>query len=77
MPTHLSIKNTPDHIVSGLRRRAQRNHRSLQGELMAIVELAVSEEPLNPMELLEEVRRLGVKTPSESAAMIRAMRDAR
>lgn len=35
--THLSIKNVPEPVVEKLRARAQRNHRSLQGELLALV----------------------------------------
>ena len=38
MPVNLSIKNAPDDVVSRLRERAARHHRSLQGELMAIIE---------------------------------------
>ena len=38
MPVNLSIKNAPDDVVQQLRERAARNHRSLQGELMAIIE---------------------------------------
>lgn len=41
MPVSLSIKAVPDELVERLRRRAQGNHRSLQRELMAIVEAAV------------------------------------
>jgi antitoxin FitA len=44
MPVTLSIKNAPDEIVRRLRERAERHHRSLQGELMAIIEEAVREE---------------------------------
>lgn len=40
---NLSIKNVPDHIAESLRQRAERNHRSLQGELMFIVEQAAGE----------------------------------
>lgn len=40
MPVNLSIKNAPDNIVENLKRRAKHNHRSLQGELMAIIEQA-------------------------------------
>ena len=40
MPVNLSIKNAPDDVVQRLRERAARNHRSLQGELMAIIEEA-------------------------------------
>jgi len=37
---NLSIKDVPDALAERLRQRALRNHRSLQGELMAIVEAA-------------------------------------
>ncbi len=45
MPLSLSIKAVPDALVERLRRRAAGNHRSLQRELMAIVEAAVQPEP--------------------------------
>jgi plasmid stability protein len=78
MPVNLSIKNAPDDVVRRLRQRAERHHRSLQGELLAIIEEAVCpERGLSPGELLAEVRRLGVRTPAESAAIIRADRDRR
>ena len=44
MPVNLSIKNVPDVMAAKLRERAERNHRSLQGEMMAILETA-SEDP--------------------------------
>jgi plasmid stability protein len=34
---NLSIKDVPAHIAQKLRERAARNHRSLQGELMALI----------------------------------------
>lgn len=37
---NLSVKDVPEDIAERLRRRAARNHRSLQGELMAIIEQA-------------------------------------
>src|SRR5260370_23016468 len=37
MPVNLSIKNAPEKVVRKLRKRAERNHRSLQGELIAII----------------------------------------
>ena len=78
MPVNLSIKNAPDDIVSRLRARAERNHRSLQGELLVILEEAVRKEPaLSVEEVLREVSRLGLRTGSESADLIRADRDAR
>lgn len=76
MPVNLSIKNAPDDVVHRLRQRAERHHRSLQGELLAIVEEAVrSDQTLTPAELLAEVRRLGLRTPSESAAIVRHDRE--
>lgn len=53
--SNLSIKDVPEAWAEALRQRAARNHRSLQGELMAIVEQAVRQEapthaadPANP-----------------------------
>jgi len=43
MPVDLSIKNVPDHIVEGLCRRAAKHDRSLQWELIAILEESVRE----------------------------------
>ena len=40
--SNLSIKDVPDAWAESLRQRAARNHRSLQGELMAIIERAVT-----------------------------------
>jgi plasmid stability protein len=78
MPVNLSIKNAPDWVVQRLRERAERNHRSLQGELLAIVEAAANDQHrLTPTELLAEVRRLGLNGPSESVEIVRAMRDGR
>jgi len=40
---NLSIKDVPEAWAEALRQRAARNHRSLQGELMAILERAVAD----------------------------------
>ena len=78
MPVNLSIKNAPDHVVARLRERAKRRHRSLQGELLAIIEAAAQEgQPATASEVLAEVRRLGLQTPSEAVAIIRNDRDGR
>ena len=42
---NLSIKDVPEALAESLRQRAARNHRSLQGELMSIIELAATEFP--------------------------------
>lgn len=78
MPVNLSIRNVPDHVVERLRERAERNHRSLQGELMAIIEAAVQADRRATLaKILADVRGLGLHTPSEAAALIRADRDGR
>ena len=78
MPVNLSIKNAPDEVVQRLRERAERHHRSLQGELLAIIEAAVQQErSLTPAEILTQVRELGLRTPREAAAVLRADRDRR
>jgi antitoxin FitA len=78
MPVNLSIKNAPDDLVALLQQRAQRNHRSLQGEMLAIIEEAVRRpKALTIDQLLAEVRKLDLKMPSESARIIREMRDGR
>jgi plasmid stability protein len=78
MPVSLSIKNAPEEMVKRLKERAERHHRSLQGELMAILEEAVSaSRPLSPDEVLAKVRQIGLSTPREAATMIRKDRDAR
>ena len=43
MPVNLSIKNVPDALAAKLRQRAARNRRSLQRELMAILESTASD----------------------------------
>ncbi len=78
MPVNLSIKNVPDALANRLRERAETSHRSLQGELMAILEDAVyGSEPLTPRQALEQVRELGLSTEATAAAMVRADRDGR
>lgn len=80
MPVNLSIKNAPDDVVARLRERASRNHRSLQGELMAIIQEATNPAPARSLTVDEyraRIAALGLNSPDESAAIVRADRDAR
>lgn len=77
MAVSLSIKNVPEEVVARLRERAKKNHRSLQGELMALLENAVNPERLSVEELVDEIDSLGLKTPDDAAEMIRELRDGR
>ena len=71
MPVTLSIKDVPDDLADALRERARRNHRSLQGELMAMVEAHVGAQPFRARLLLDEVRRLGLATDDTAVQMVR------
>ena len=54
------------------------NHRSLQGEVMSILESAVRPQLwLTPQEVMERARAIGLSTPAESVDIIRADRDSR
>ena len=86
--TTLTIKDVPEPLAERLRQRAARNHRSLQGELMAIVEQAAAESRYPTAvffqrgtktieQIADEARkRFPGGTPS-SVDFIRAMRDSR
>jgi plasmid stability protein len=89
MPVNLSIKNVPDDVAQALRERAVRNHRSLQGELMAVLTEAARRgygsglEPLvtrNPITVEEAVKRVKGLFPGgteSSVEFIRRDRDER
>ena len=77
MPVNLSVKNVPDDLVARLRSRAKRHHRSLQGELMTILEQAIAPGKMSLDEVRQQVKRSGIQTGDESTAWIRELRDAR
>jgi len=65
-------------MVKRLKDQADRRHRSLQGERIAIHENEVRALPhLTPRKVLTKVRQLGLSTPRGAAAMIRNDRDGR
>ena len=73
----LSVKKVPVDLAKRLKDRAERNHRSLQGELLAILDEA-GRRQLTLDDVSELARRLGLKGESlESARIIREDRDAR
>ena len=78
MPVNLSIKNAPDELAQRLKVRARRHHRSLQGEMMAILESAVREpELMTPNEVLAQVQGLSLHTHAEAVEIVREDRDGR
>ena len=78
MPVNLSIKAVPDTLMEKLRKRAERNHRSLQGELITILEESLERpRPLSMDESIRRLRQIGVTTASDSTRAIRDDRDSR
>jgi antitoxin FitA len=90
VPVSLSVKNVPDDLAELLRRRAARNHRSLQRELLSILEAAVgrgavareqaapaTRDAITVEELAEMSRTLFPTGTASSVDFIREMRDGR
>jgi plasmid stability protein len=73
----LSIKNVPEKQVARLRARAKANHRSLQGELRALIEQATGATPrrLSIDEIAVKVSKLGLTRRNEAVRLIREDRD--
>jgi antitoxin FitA len=78
MTVSLSIKNVPASVVERLRARAARNRRSLQGELLAIIEDAAHDVPtISVREVYERAKALNLPAGERSVDIIRKMRDGR
>lgn len=74
---NLSIKNVPDDLAEALRERARRHRRSLQGELLAILEETLAGRRQSVADVLAEIRSTGLTTPREAARLVRDDRDGR
>jgi plasmid stability protein len=78
MAVTLSIRNVPDALAEQLRIRAKSHHRSLQGELMVLLETSLWSGQSKPMDaVLDELHQLGLSGPDEATAMVREDRDRR
>jgi plasmid stability protein len=72
----LSVKNVPADLAKRLKERAARNNRSLQGELLEILDDAGRYLTLD--DIAEIAKKLGIKSDrNESTQIIREDRDAR
>ena len=73
----LSIKGVPEAQVMRLRERAKANHRSLQGELRALIDDAtgLASRRLSIEEVAAKAGRLGLTRRDEAARLIRQDRD--
>lgn len=73
----LSVKNVPPAVAKALGERAKRHHRSIQGELMHILEEAVrpARRGFDADRLVRRARALGLKSDTNSVDIIREWRD--
>ena len=72
----LSIKSVPEDQVRRLRERAKANHRSLQGELRALIDEATGRpRRLGIDEIVARVSGLNLTRRDEAARLIREDRD--
>ena len=76
MTVNLSIRNVPEDWAEKLRERARRNHRSQQGELLAILEEALKPGRISLYEASQKIHSMNFSTPGDSTQMIREDRDA-
>jgi antitoxin FitA len=78
MNISLSIKNVPRDVVERLRARAARNRRSLQGELLDLVERAADELPtISARDVFDRIKDLNLPAGESSTDIIRELRDGR
>lgn len=77
MPVTLLIENIPYDVADRLKARATRNQRSLQKELLVILESALRHGPLTVEELAYQIRALGLTTNDDSSRFLREDRDCR
>lgn len=91
MPVNLSVKNVPDDLAERLRQRAAHNRRSLQQELLSILESAAggpagvpprppgrsADQPITIEELVALTKELFPNGTESSIDYIREMRDSR
>jgi plasmid stability protein len=73
----LTIRKIPGTVLQRLRERAVRHRRSMQGEVLSILESATADasKRLDAEGIFRRVQSLGLRTPAEAADMIRQDRD--
>ena len=76
MPS-VSVKNVPEELLERLRARAKQNHRSLQGEMLAILEEAAVPKKLTVAEARRRLDGLDFRTPDQATQWVRENRDSR
>jgi antitoxin FitA len=73
----LTVRNIPKVVLERIRARAISHRRSMQGEILAILEASAAETVTrrSVSDVLERIRSQGLSTEAESTSMLRADRD--
>ena len=76
MGVNFSIKNVSEDLADDLRALAARNHRSVQGELMAMLEDRLrGSRKLTLSDVAKRMRELGIHSEGRSVDIVREIRD--
>jgi plasmid stability protein len=62
MPTAITIKNIPSHLYDILKKNAARNHRSINSEVISLIEKVYLSIKISPEEFLANARELRKRT---------------
>ena len=75
----LAIKDVSEYQLAQLRERAARNHRTVEAEVRALIDMMIppKDGTITIEELGARARALGLKTPDEATRWIRELRDSR
>ena len=56
--TTITVKNIPDELYERLKALAKANHRSINGEIIAVIERSVGRSPEEVAQILERTRQV-------------------
>lgn len=54
----VTVKNIPEQVYERIKTQAKTNHRSINGEILSILEQAISIPPIDVMETLKRARKV-------------------
>lgn len=54
----LTIKNVPEQVYERIKMQAKNNHRSINGEILSILEQAIAIPPIDVQETLKRARKV-------------------
>ena len=62
----ITVKNIPSDLYEKLKQAAEKDHRSINSEIIVFIEYAVSSRPFNPEQILTNARLLRQKTAAHT-----------